>query len=69
MCVQFYVLKPVLERKHREQVGQLPERQQDRYVLESPKDWIKIITEEGEEDMQFPDEAGDRGQGREPEGM
>ena len=44
MCVQFYVLMPVLERKHREQVGQLPERQQDRYVLGSPKDWIKIIT-------------------------
>ena len=27
------------------------------------KDWIKIIMEEGEEDMQVPDEAGDRGQG------
>ena len=64
MCVQFYVLMSVLERKHREQVGQLPERQQDRYVLGSPKDWIKIITEE-EEDMQVPDEAGDRGQGGE----
>ena len=35
MCVQFYVLMPVLERKHREQVGQLPERQQDRYILGS----------------------------------
>ena len=69
MCVQFYVLMPVLERKHREQVGQLPERQQDRYILGSPKDWIKIITEEAEEDMQVPDEAGDRGQGWEWEGM
>ena len=46
MCVQFYVLMPVLERKHREQVGQLPTRQQDRYILGSPKDWIKIIMEE-----------------------
>ena len=60
---------PVLERKHREQVGQLPERQQDRYILGSAKDWIKIIMEEGEEDMQVPDEAGDRGQGQEREGM
>ena len=31
--------------------------------LGSPKDWIKIIKEEGEGDMQVPDEAGDRGQG------
>ena len=69
MCVQFYVLMPVLERKHREQVGQLPARQQDRYILGSPKDWIKIITEEGEEDMQVPDEAGDRHQGQELEGI
>ena len=37
--------------------------------LGSPKDWIKIIKEEGEGDMQVPDEAGDRGQGWEGEGM
>ena len=69
MCVPFYVLMPVLESKHREFIRQLPEGLRDRYLLGSPEDWIKILEEEGEEDMQVPDEAGDRGQGREREGM
>ena len=68
MCVQFYVLMPVLESKHRELVRQLPEGLQDRYLLGTPEDWIKILKEEGE-DMQVPDEARDRGQGRGQEGM
>ena len=68
MCVPFYVLMPVLESKHRELIRQLPEGLQDRYLLGTPEDWIKIFKEEGE-DMQVPDEAGDRGQGRGREGM
>ena len=67
MCVQFYVLMPVLESKHRDLVRQLPERLQDRYLLRSPEDWIKILKEE--EDMQVPDEGGNICQGHEQEGM
>ena len=52
----------VLESKHRELVRQLPEGLQDRYLLGTPEDWIKILKKEGE-DMQVPNEAGDRGQG------
>ena len=69
MCVPFYVLMPVLESKQRELIRQLPEGLQDRYLLGSPEDWIKILKEEGEEDMHVPDEAGDRGQGHKREGM
>ena len=58
MCVHFYVLMPVLESKHREIIAQLSDGKQDRFLLGSPKEWIKIIKEAGEEDMQVQDSAG-----------
>ena len=65
MCVHFYVLMSVLESKHKEIIEQLPEAQ-DRFLLGSPNNWIKII--KGEEDMQVEYQAGDGGQHLEQEG-